>query len=664
MKKSGISTIIFSALLLMVLCTSAQPGKELVLEAAKNGTPLQPAMWGIFFEDINLGADGGIYAELVKNRSFEFTKPLMGWKVIQQPYKEGVVQVINQQHESPDNPRFVRLKLPAGPGQKLALVNEGFRGMGIRKDNNYYFSLLYRLPANATAALSVSLVSGSGKVIGGLNSGALAVSPGWQKVSFSFTAADSAEKASLQIELIGKGELDLDFISLFPADTWKGRKGGLRADMVQMLADLKPGFLRFPGGCIVEGHDLSNRYQWKKTIGPVEQRALKINRWNFEFGHRPAPDYFQTFGLGFFEYFQLAEDIGAEPLPILNCGMACQFNSAELVPLDQLEPYIQDALDLIEFANGDGTTTWGAKRVAMGHPEPFHLKMLGVGNENWGPQYLERLELFKKAIHAKYPYVKIIGSSGTDPEGERFEELNTGLRKMGIDYIDEHYYRKPGWFFDNAGRYDKYPRNGPRIFAGEYAGHDEKITEGGPQKSTWRAALAEAAFLTGLERNADVVHLASYAPLFGHIDGWQWSPNLIWVNNLKVMGTPEYHVQKLFSTNKGTHLAKVTLGGNVLAGADSLYASAVYDSIGRQLIVKVANAKRTAEHLQFTLPANLKASGVANIHQMQADNLLMHNSLEKPDALLPLFLQKAFASGKLFITIPSYSFSVIKIPWH
>jgi alpha-L-arabinofuranosidase len=442
-----------------------------------------------------------------------------------------------------------------------------------------------------------------------------------------------------------------------------GRKGGLRADMVQMLADLKPGFIRFPGGCIVEGHDLSNRYQWKKTIGPVEQRALKINRWNFEFGHRPAPDYFQTFGLGFFEYFQLAEDIGAAPLPILNCGMACQFNSAELVPLDQLEPYIQDALDLIEFANGDATTTWGAKRVEMGHTKPFRLKMLGVGNENWGPQYLERLELFKKAIHAKYPYIKIIGSSGTDPEGERFEELNAGLRKMGIDFIDEHYYRKPGWFFANAGRYDRYPRTGPKIFAGEYAGHDEKITEGGPQKSTWRAALAEAAFLTGLERNADVVHLASYAPLFGHIDGWQWSPNLIWVNNLKVMSTPEYHVQKLFSTNKGTHIAKVTCNGDILAGNDSLYASAVQDTIGRQLIVKVANAKQMAEQLHFTLPASIHQAGLAYIHQMHSTNLLMHNSLDNPYALQPQSLQKAFAAGQLSVTIPPYSFSVIKIPW-
>src|SRR5690606_12813576 len=321
--------------------------------------------------------------------------------------------------------------------------------------------------------------------------------------------SETSAKGKLNVWIEGKGTSSFDMISLFPKETWKNRPKGLRKDMVQLLADMKPGFLRFPGGCIVEGRDLATRFQWKKTVGPIEQRELIINRWNTEFKHRLTPDYFQTFGLGFYEYFQLAEDIGAEPVPILNCGMACQFNTGEVAPMDELEPYIQDALDLIEFANGSTATTWGKLRAEMGHPEPFHLKMLGVGNENWGPQYIERLEAFKKVLKEKHPEIDIIASSGTDPEGERFAYLDGELRSMGIDIIDEHYYRPPAWFLSSAARYDDYDRSGPKVFAGEYASHTTRPN--GPGRSTWEAALSEAAFLTGLERNADVVTMASYA---------------------------------------------------------------------------------------------------------------------------------------------------------
>lgn len=284
----------------------------------------------------------------------------------------------------------------------------------------------------------------------------------WHKQAVSFNATETEPKAKMNLWFEGNGTIDLDMISLFPDDTWKNRPGGMRADMIQLLADMKPGFIRFPGGCIVEGYDLSQRYQWKNTIRPVEDRQLIINRWNFEFAHRPTPDYFQTFGLGFFEYFQLAEDIGAEPLPILNCGMACQFNTAELVPIGDLDPYVQDALDLIEFANSDVNTKWGKVRAGMGHPAPFNLKMMGVGNENWGPQYIERLKVFTKAIREKYPDLKIVNSFGTDPAGDRFEYLNTELRNMNADIIDEHYYRRPEWFLQNVKRYDNYPRTGSK----------------------------------------------------------------------------------------------------------------------------------------------------------------------------------------------------------
>jgi len=282
----------------------------------------------------------------------------------------------------------------------------------------------------------------------------------------------------------------------------------LRADVVQLLADLQPGFMRFPGGCIVEGKVLETRYQWKTTIGPVAERKLIINRWNYEFKHRPTPDYYQSFGLGFFEFFQLSEDIGAEPLPILNCGMACQFNSGELVPLDELDPFVQDALDLIEFANGPATSHWGAKRAALGHPAPFGMKMLGIGNEQWGPQYVERLAVFTKAIRAKHPEIQLVADAGPSPQDERFHYLWPKLRELEMDVVDEHSYANPVWFLSNSDRYDNYDRKGPKIFFGEYAAQSVAICST-KNRNNLECAISEAAYMTGLERIADVVCMAS-----------------------------------------------------------------------------------------------------------------------------------------------------------
>ncbi len=458
----------------------------------------------------------------------------------------------------------------------------------------------------------------------------------------------------------GDGAIDLDMVSLFPEDTWKNRPGGMRADMIQMLADMKPGFIRFPGGCIVEGFDLSQRYQWKKTIGPIEERQVTINRWNFEMAHRPTPDYFQTFGLGFFEYFQLAEDIGAEPLPILNAGMACQFNTAELVPLDQLDPYIQDALDLIEFANGDTTTKWGKMRAVMGHPDPFHLKMMGIGNENWGPQYVERLKIFTKEIKVKYPNIKLVNSSGTDPNGERFDYLNTELRKMKADIIDEHYYRRPEWFLQNASRYDNYDRNGSKVFAGEYAAQSDK-TVSINNKNNWQTAIAEAAFMTGMERNADVVCMASYAPLFANVDGWQWTPDMIWVDNLRTYCTPNYYVQKLFSVNKGTDVVPLLQDDKPLAGQDSLYASATIDKNTNELIVKIVNAsaKTQTKVIQVTGIKSLNAN--ARMTVLKADKLDDVNSFSEPTKVIPNDQKLRLRGKQISLALKPYSFTVVRV---
>ncbi len=632
--------------------------KILTINAGQSIGDVQPTMWGVFFEDINLGADGGIYAELVKNRSFEFNKPLMGWKVDQKPFVEGAVTVQNRAGLNLANPRFLHVILNNAKTGTLSLTNEGFRGMGIKKDLRYDFSVLYRTSASGIK-LHLELLNAKNEIIGSAVTEVAATGSEWKKQSVSFTSTATELKGQFRIWFEGTGTIDMDMISLFPSDTWKGRPGGMRADMIQMLADMKPGFIRFPGGCIVEGIDLTNRYQWKRTIGPVEERQLIMNRWNVEFANRAAPDYFQTFGLGFFEYFQLAEDIGAEPLPILNCGMACQFNTAELVPLDQIDPFVQDALDLIEFANGDITTTWGKKRAEMGHPAPFNLKMMGVGNENWGPQYIERLKIFQKAIKEKYPDFKLVTSSGTDPDGARFDLLNGELRKMNADFIDEHYYRKPEWFFSNAKRYDNYPRSGSKVFAGEYASHVDKTT--GNMRNTWLSAISEAAFMTGLERNAAVVNMASYAPLFAHVDGWQWAPDLIWVDNLNIYGTPDYYVQKLFALNKGSKVVPVSLNNEVVAGQDSLYASAVIDAATNELIIKVVNASGKEQSTVLSVEGVKKLAKEGKLVLMQSAELLQVNSFNQPMAVSPKESVIAVKSRKIEYKAPAYSFSVVRV---
>ena len=652
-------TALSAAMALVFSFTAVHAQHTLNVQVNTPKAVIQPTMWGVFFEDINLGADGGIYAELVKNRSFEFNKPMMSWRVLGKPATEGDFTVLNRGQENIANPRYLRVTMHKNTKGSLGLNNEGFRGMGIKEGVRYDFSVLYRQTTPNTT-LHIELVNEKGENIGGATIGTGFTGNEWKKQTTSFKASATEQKAKMNIWFEGDGVIDLDMVSLFPEDTWKKRPGGMRADMVQLLADMKPGFIRFPGGCIVEGFDLNQRYQWKKTIGPVEERQLIINRWNFEFPQRPAPDYFQTFGLGFFEYFQLAEDIGASPLPILNCGMACQFNSAELVPMNDLDPYVQDALDLIEFANGDLNTKWGKIRAGMGHPAPFNLKMMGVGNENWGPQYLERLKVFTKAIKEKYPDVKLVNSSGTDPNGSRFDYLNTELRNMNADIIDEHYYRRPEWFFSNARRYDNYPRNGSKIFGGEYAAQSDH-TVSSDNKNCWITALAEAAFMTGLERNADVVSMASYAPLFAHIDGWQWTPDLIWVNNLQSYGTPDYYVQKLYALNKGSKTVPITLNNDVVAGQDSLYATAAIDTAAGELIVKLVNASNKTQTNTLALQGVKKLAAKGTLTVLQSDELYSVNSFDNPTKVAPKESVIAIKGKKMELVSAPYSFTLLRV---
>jgi len=631
----------------------AQQPKTINIDINKPTAKISPNMWGIFFEDINFSADGGLYAELIKNRSFEFSKPLMGWKEVRGDGGSGSTLIINRGNENVNNPRFARITVKNNTGY-YGLNNEGFRGMGVKKDEQYNFSILAR-KGEGNIKIKIQLLSADGKTV--LSEASLQnFTDKWAKYKVSLTANATEPKGQFSIQFENAGVLDIDMVSLFPQHTWKNRPGGLRADLAQKLADLHPGFVRFPGGCIVEGRDLANRYQWKKTVGNVDDRELIINRWNTEFPYRSAPDYFQSYGLGFFEYFQLAEDIGAEPLPILNCGMACQYNSAEVAPLDQLDPYIQDALDLVEFANGAVTTKWGKLRAAMGHPAPFNLKMMGIGNEQWDVQYLDRYKLFAKAFAAKYPTIKLVTSSGPSPSGDKFDYLQKELRGQHANFLDEHYYQSPDWFMQNASRYDNYDRNSSKIFAGEYAAHvkEAKNAKEAETMNCWISALAEAAFMTGLERNADVVQMASYAPLLAHVDAWQWRPDLIWFDNLRSVGTPNYYVQQLFAANNGTHVVPALADGNVVAGKDSLYSSASIDKKNNTLIVKLVNTSAKA------MPVNLDIAGKVNTTgkwtELASANLLDINTLDDPKKIYPV--DKALNGRE--VTLMPHSVNVVR----
>lgn len=650
-------SFLFLSLIIAAQCSQAQ--RKLLVEADKISTPVPAAMWGVFFEDINFAADGGLYAELIKNRSFEFPMPLMGWRENRVNYQKGRILVINRTGNE-GNPRFARITIHHPEGN-YSLSNEGYRGIGIQKDAQYDFSIMARQHEGQDIKLRIQLLNHAGKEIGTTHIGGFTRE--WKNYSIAINSTDTAQRGKVNIVVEGTGVLDIDMVSLFPKDTWKQRPGGLRKDLVQKIADLQPGFIRFPGGCIVEGRDLTNRYQWKTTVGRAAERKLIMNRWNVEFPRKAAPDYFQSFGLGFFEYFQLAEDLGAEPLPILNCGMACQFNSGEVVAMDELQPYINDALDLIEFANGPVTTRWGKLRSEMGHPAPFNMKMLGVGNEQWEPQYIERYRVFEKAILDQYPDIKIVSGSGPYAEGEYFNYAWKELKNSKASFVDEHYYKPPAWFLSNAARYDNYDRNGPKIFAGEYAAHVKGNPADGEGMNCWESALAEAAFMTGLERNADIVQMCSYAPLLAHTDAWQWRPDLIWFDNLNSMATPNYYVQQMFSVNKGTDVVKISESGQPIAGKDSLYASAVIDRNKNELIIKMVNAGSASQLISMDLKGMQVTKKPGTVLVLASSNPAEFNKLSALEKLKPVTGPFNVKSKTIQYEVAGNSVNVLTIPY-
>lgn len=625
---------LWAALALTAGLSLQAQNSTLVVQAGKPGAEIQPTMYGLFFEDINYAADGGLYAELVKNRSFEFPQRFMGWKTF------GNV-TLREDGPFERNPHYVRLGNSGHAHKHTGLDNEGFFGIGVKANESYRFSVWARLPEGGTTeTLRIELVDtrSMGERQAFASAPLTVDSREWKKYQVVLTPETTQAKATLRIFLTSKGTVDLEHISLFPVDTWKGHENGLRKDLAQALADIRPGVFRFPGGCIVEGTDLNTRYDWKKSVGAVENRPLNENRWHYTFAHRFYPDYYQSYGLGFYEYFLLSEEIGAAPLPILNCGLSCQYQNEHPeahVALCDLDSYIQDALDLIEFANGAPNTVWGKLRADMGHPAPFGLKFIGIGNEQWGPEYPERLELFIKAIRKAHPDIRIVGSSGPHSEGKDFDYLWPEMKRLKADLVDEHFYRPESWFLSQGARYDNYDRKGPKVFAGEYACHGK-----GKKWNHFNAALLEAAFMTGLERNADVVHMATYAPLFAHVEGWQWRPDMIWFDNLNSVRTASYHVQQLFAHNKGTNVLPLTMNKKPVTGADGqngLFASAAYDKEKKEFIVKVVNTSDAEQPITLKFEGLKKKDVLTSgrritLHSADTD---AENTLERPFAIVP-----------------------------
>ena len=504
----------------------------MTIHVDRPGAKISPLLYGIFFEEINRAGDGGIYGEMIQNRSFEddrgprdaAPKNIPAWTLLRSEGAEARMAPDASRPIHPKNPYSLRLEIAKTGGGRAGVANEGFRGIAVQQGRQYDFSLYARGGNGFHGPLAVSVEDKEGKVFASAR--IEAVGPDWERFQRVLTAEGTTASARLVVAASSPGTVWLDMVSLFPKETWKGRRNGLRADLAGMLAEMKPAFVRFPGGCYVEGDRLPNAFRWENTIGNVAARPGHWNLWGYR----------STDGLGYHEYLQMCEDLGAEPLFVINCGMSHeqmgeQDRLKRAADVPELAEYVEDALDAIEYANGPADGTWGALRAKAGHPAPFHLKYMEIGNENGGPTYDQHYKLFYDAIKAKHPEMHLVANCPTRPGP--------------VEILNEHYYSSPEFFMARATQYDKYDRKGPKIYVGEYA-----VTEN-CGKGNLRAALGEAAFMTGMERNGNVVVMASYAPLFVNVGWRQWSPDAIQYDNRRVCGTPSYHVQKMFSRARG-----------------------------------------------------------------------------------------------------------------
>ncbi|MCA9238000.1 MAG: hypothetical protein KDA44_21150 [Planctomycetales bacterium] len=640
------------------------PVTTIAIDLDQPGKPISPDLFGLFFEDINYAADGGLYAELVQNRSFEYQateqlswNPLTCWEVVARGGGQGSLDVAASRPLNSNNPHYAVLDV-ARVGDEVGIRNAGFDGIVVRAGETYDLSLFVRqlyverrwggkpFGPEDQFDLVVRLEDPAGKSLG--EAKLTYRGRDWQRVEGEITATRSEDDARLVLLPQTQGGVALDVISLFPRDTFRGRKNGLRRDLAETLAALHPRFIRFPGGCLVHGDGLPNMYRWKDTIGPVHERREQSNIWG----------YHQTAGLGYFEYFQFCEDIGAKPLPVVPAGVCCQ-NSGDTagtgqdgLPLAEMPAYVQEVLDLVEWANGPADSPWGAKRAAAGHPQPFGLEYLAVGNEEHiTPAFEERFRMICAALAEKHPEISIIGTAGPSPDGSDFEQGWRIANDLQLALVDEHYYRSPEWFLENLHRYDDYDRARPHVYLGEYAAHERD------RRTTLRSALAEAAYMTQLERNGDVVQFASYAPLLAKRGHTQWNPDLVYFTNTRVAPTINYYVQQLFGANCGDeYLASHTSPADDAA----LTVSAVRDSASGDVILKIVNNGAEPRPVQIELTGASALADEAVCMTLSGDPQAVNDfNTRKP--LTPV--ESTFAVGEKFdYEAAAHSLNVIRIP--
>ena len=645
---------ILALLLSLLMLPTIASASTLTADVNDTTIEMSDTLYGLFFEDINYAADGGIYAELLQNRSFEYEdilnpqsyQHLNGWAFNLSAGAQGKAAVMTENPLNENNDTYVRVTCTAG---EYRFANTGYEatilkgGIQVEKGKTYRCSVWMRNAGDFDGTVEVALTKRTGKSLAVPKR--FTLTDEWQKYELTFTSSYT-EDAVLSFIMHGTGSVDFDMASLIPSDAYGADwpNGGLRADLVQALADLNPSFLRFPGGCIIEGsYYRSNFYNWKDTVGPIEERKENFNTWG----------YMQSYGLGYFEYFMLAEAIGAEPLPVVHSGLLCQARDVLEAPLTLAETkeYAQDILDLIEFANGDVTTEWGALRAEMGHPEPFNLKYLGIGNENWDSIYWDRFDILYKAVKEVYPEIEIISSAGPVAEGSLPEYAWRVVRAKYPDTIvDEHYYMGGDWFLQNVDRYDSYPRT-TRVFVGEYAAHEATLASGRRPNNLY-SALCEAAYMTGLERNSDVVVMASYAPLLAREGMQQWTPDMIWFNATDVMLTPNYYVQQMFAN---------TVGDQVVASSYDGLNQLVYHVVTRTddvLYVKLVNVSAYEDSMTLQLAG--VPDGTAAYTRLTGEKDAV-NSFVKKDNVAPTTGECAIADGTATLTLPAYSVTILTI---
>jgi len=616
---------------------------------AGRSKPISPDLFGIFFEDLNHAADGGLYAELIQNRSFAYSSAdnrdwnfFTAWELLGTPC---AITLGGESPVHPNNPHYLILTTTGSDGV-CQLCNSGFDGIAVKAGASYAVSLFARMETGEISSLQVRLETKGGEVL----AEATLPSPGpeWAKHTATLVASSDELDARFVLQFSGSGALALDVVSLFPCETFCHRPNGLRADLAQVIAGLKPRFVRFPGGCLAHGDGLDNMYRWKDTIGPIETRKEQRNIWG----------YHQSMGLGYFEYFQFCEDIGAKPLPVVPAGVCCQNSGKSAgqgqcgLPLEAMPAYIQEVLDLIEWANGPADSVWGSKRAAAGHPEPFGLEYLGAGNEDKiTPAFEVRFKMIHDAVTARHPEVTVIGTVGPFHSGEDFEAGWKLADQLKLAMVDEHYYVKPDWFWDNLERYDAYDRAGSKVYLGEYAAHEEG------RKSTLRSALAEAAYLTAMERNGDLVSLTSYAPLLAKRHHTQWTPDLIYFDNARVSPTVNYWVQQLFGNHAGDTYLPTEV--SALEEAHNLAASCVRDSATGEIVLKIVSRADRPLSAVLDLASAGPLANAGNCITLSGDPLA-----ENPFGHAPQVLPRTSvipAGAKFKYDIPPHSLSVIRL---